>query len=221
MTKFFIVLMIVLTFNASAETLKLAIPDIVSENLPELTQRIIQTLQSTGYTIEAQHFPNKRAFIMLTQGKVAIQIIRHVDTEKSFPNLIVINPPVLRIDFLMVTSSKIPEYCNATESDFKTMSVAGVIGGVQKKLSPSKFKKYIELKGILDTLKFVAAQRADITFFPHTSLATLPADLKSTIIICQTNTTTLAMHSLIHKKYKWAVEKIEEAYRKEFSNNQL
>lgn len=213
--------LILFTFDVSADTLQLSIPLSVSNNLPQLTQRIIHTLHSTGYKIEIQNIPNKRSFNLLNQGKIAIEILRNPKVAEEFPDLIVINPPVLHLDFLMVTSAKTPEYCSVSEDEYSNMSVAGVLGiGIHKHHYYPKFGSSTELSDTSSTLKFVSLQRANVTFLPSPSIALLPEDIKSALHICQTHKSSFKFNTHIHKKYKWAKDKIEAAYRKEFGVNQ-
>ena len=209
------------SFNVSAETLQLSISDAVSNNFIQLTQRIVQTLRSTGYDIEIQIVPNKRSFSLLKQGKVAIEVLRNPIIAEEFPDLIVVKPAVLHLEFLMVTSAKTPEYCSVSEDEFDTMSVAGVQGiGIYKFIYYPKFGHSTDLLDVPTASKFVSLQRANVTFFPIQFIKLLPEDVMSTLHVCQSHKTTFGFNTHIHKKYKWALNKIEAAYRKEFGINQ-
>ncbi len=121
----------------------------------------------------------------------------------------------------MVTSAKTPEYCSLPEDKYNTMSVAGVLGvGIHKYHYYPKFGYSTELSDTLRALKFVSLQRANVTFLPSQSIALLPEDVKSALHICQSHKTTFGFNTHIHKKYEWAKNKIEAAYRKEFGLNQ-
>ena len=209
------------SFNVSAETLQLSISDAVSNNFIQLTQRIVQTLRSTGYDIEIQIVPNKRSFSLLKQGKVAIEVLRNPIIAEEFPDLIVVKPAVLHLEFLMVTSAKTPEYCSVSEDEFDTMSVAGVQGiGIHKFIYYPKFGHSTDLLDVPTASKFVSLQRANVTFLPSQVFTLLPEDVMSTLLVCQSHKTTFGFNTLIHKNYKWALNKIEAAYRKEFGINQ-
>ena len=218
---FFTICLNLPSFNVSADTLQLFIPSSVSNNLPQITQRIIRTLRSTDYDIETLIIPNKRSLSMLSQGKVGIEALRNSKVAEEFPDLIAVKPPVMHLEFLMITSAKTPEYCSVSEDEFAAMSVAGVLGiRTHKVIYYPKFGHSTDLPNTLAALKFVSVQRANVTFLPSQSIALLPEDVKSTIHVCQSHKTTFEFNTHIHKKYKWAINKIEAAYRKEFGINQ-
>jgi hypothetical protein len=203
-----------------AETLQLSVPDSVSNNLPGLVERILRTLRSTGYHIEVMNIPNKRSIDMLIRGKVAIEILRNPEVAGKFPNLAVIQPPVLSLSFGMVTSGKTPQYCDVSEKDFERMSVAGVLGmNIHADYYYPKFSHSTELSDVSSALEFVALRRANVIFLPDFVLKRLPQELRASLLVCPSHRTTFRFNTHIHRDYLWAKEKIEAAYRKEFGTD--
>jgi len=157
---------------------------------------------------------------MLTQGKVAIEILREPEIAEGFPDLIIIQPPVLSAVFQMITSVKTPEYCDVSEDVFNTMSVAGVLGvGIHTKFYYPKFNHSTELTDTSSALKFVALQRANVTFLPNLTLSSQPEDLKGKLLVCPSHQTKFKFNTHNHKDFLWAKNKIEAAYREEFGVN--
>lgn len=217
----FAFLLSAISLPVSAETLQLSMPATVSKNLPRIAERIIRALQGTGYNIEIVNIPNQRSLMLLTQGKVAIESLRASMVAENFPDLVAIHPPVMSLVFKMVTSAKTPKICEVSEGEFDNLSVAGVLGvGLHKFHYFPKFGHATELSDTPSVLKFVALQRADVTFLPDQSFSLLPAEIMDSLYVCSSHQTKFNFHTHIHQDYLWAKEKIEAAYREEFGTDQ-
>jgi hypothetical protein len=133
-------------------------------------------------------------------------------------DLIKLQPPIQSLKFKMITSIKTPEYCLVSESDYSNMSVAGVLG---VRLHPvhfyPKFKSQTTVGDVLATSRFVALQRADVSFIPSEALASVSKEIMDDLIVCDNHFKTFDFHAYLHKDFFWAKEKLEEALFAEFS----
>ena len=200
----------------------MSVPSLITTNFPQEAERVKKALATTGYSIEFVDLPGRRSIIMLSQGKIALEIFRNTHAVEQFPNIIAIEPPIKSMLVNMITGAKTPEFCNKTENDFKEMSVAGMLGvELHATFYAPMFKQATtDLSSIEDVVEFVLLQRADVSFLPDEMISKLPRELRDQLKVCETHTTRFHFNTLIHRDYLWAKDKIEAAYREEFSNDQ-
>lgn len=201
----------------AADSLQVSIMTSVSENLPQVTERIVRTLSKTDIDININFLPNKRSLTLLKKGKIALDFFRTPSVMSPDHDLIKLQPPIQSLKFKMITSIKTPEYCMVSESDYSNMSVAGILG---VRLHPvhfyPKFKSQTTVGDVLATSRFVALQRADVSFIPSEALASVSKEIMADLIVCDNHFKTFDFHAYLHKDFFWAKEKLEEALYAEF-----
>ena len=215
-----IVLVVISPNRAMADALSVNIAKDLAANFSSLSQRLVNTLTEAGFEVNLRTFPNKRSFQMLAQGDVALELIRAPVLAETYPEIVVIEPALARASFQMVTSSTTPEFCDAGDPQFKSMSAAGVIGvDAHAHYYLPRFRETTQLVNFNTALRFVSIGRADVMFLPVAIVESLPVDVKETLTICESKIDEFSLHSILHKDYLWARERIEAAYRAEFSKN--
>jgi hypothetical protein len=202
---------------AASDLLQVSIPTTVSDNLPQITDRIIRALSTTDLEIEFKYLPNKRSLLLLNEGKIALEFFRAPIVGSQYPDLIRLEPPMRSLQFKMITSNRTPEFCKISESDYRNMSIGGVRGwGLNQVFFYPKFKTHTIVGDLPSTARFVALQRADVSFFPAEMLDTVPNAIMVDLVVCDTHFKVFNFHPHLHKDFSWAKEKLEKALKSEF-----
>lgn len=200
-----------------AESLRVVVAQSVDTNLPEIRERIVRALSSTGYEIELLVLPGNRALLMASRGEVAIDIYRQPSAIASVPNLIALEPQVDEIMFAMIVSKLDPDKCHVDSEQFGEMTVVGRLGiKLYEDYYYPMFASSVTVDNFIQALKVVAKQRVDVSFVTREAFDRAPRELRDELIVCDTHMKKFPIKSFIHKDYLWAKEKVEAAYRKEF-----
>ena len=213
-------LILALVFPLRAETLEVAIAASVYQALPETTQRIVRALDNSGVQVNLTVLPNKRSLEMLRQGRVGLEFFRTPVVTGEMEQLIKLEPQLRSINFNMVTSINTPGHCQASEDDYRELTIAGVLGlGLHQVFFYPKFRDATSVNDVPTALKFVALQRADVTFLPNEILGLFPAEMLQNLVVCPANYQPFPFFAHLHEDYIWAREKIEMALQAEFAVN--
>jgi hypothetical protein len=214
---FFLPVLLIAPATSAADTLQVSIMTSVSENLPDVTERIVRALSKTDLDINIDYLPNKRSLSLLNQGKIALEFFRTPSVMFQNHDLIKLQPPIQSLKFKMVTSIKNPENCMASESDYSNMSVAGVLGvRLHQVHFYPKFESQTTVGDVRATAQFVALQRADVSFIPEEALATVSEEIMAGLVVCDNHFKTFDFHAHLHKDFFWTKEKLGEALFAEF-----
>lgn len=215
--KLLLTLLLVASLPLKAETLEVSISASVFKALPQTTQRIIRALDKTGYEVNLTVLPNKRSLEMLRRGEIALEFFRTPSVTTNFPELIMLKPLLRSINFNMVTSIRTPNNCLVTEKEYQKLSIAGVLGiGLHQIDFYPKFKDSTSVADVPTALKFVALQRADVTFLPNEVVGLFPPEVTRNLIVCPANYKSFPFFAHLNKDFIWAKEKIETALHAEF-----
>lgn len=205
--------------STASDTLIVSIPTTVSDNLPNITERIIQSLSNTDLEIDINHLPNKRSLLLLRQGKVALEFFRTPSVMSQYKNLIKLDPPIQSLKFKMVTSANSPELCKKNEAEYHDLSMAGVLGiDIHNTHFFPKFKQHATIGNVISTVKFIAMQRADVSFLPDQMLVTVPENITDKLVVCDQNFKDFPFHGHLHKDFLFAKEQLEAAIHSEFGS---
>lgn len=209
--------LIALFLPLEAETLEVAVVASVHQALPQTTQRIIRALDNSGVQFNLTVLPNKRSFEMLRRGNIGLEFFRTTVVTDEVEELVKLEPRLALINFNMVTSIETPGHCRAGEDEYRKMTVAGVLGiGLHQLVFFPKFRDATAVNDIATALKFVALQRADVTFMPNEIMGLFPAETLRNLIVCPGNYTAFPFFAHLHEDYLWARDKIEKALQAEF-----
>lgn len=214
---FILIFLLIASPSLKAEILEVSISASVFKALPQTTQRIIRALDKTGYEVNLTVLPNKRSLAMLRRGEVALEFFRTPSVTRNFPELILLKPLLRSINFNMVTSIRTPNHCLLMEEGYQELSIAGVLGiGLHQIDFYPKFRHSTSVVDVPTALKFVALQRADVTFLPNEVVGLFPPELTRDLIVCPANYKSFPFFAHLHKDFAWAKEKIESALHAEF-----
>lgn len=200
-----------------AETLEVVVIESVYRALPQTTQRIEGALDNSGIRFNLTVLPNKRSFEMLRRGTIGLEFFRTPVVTGEVEALVRLEPRLALINFNMVTSIKTPGHCQVSEEEYREMTIAGVLGiGVHQLVFYPKFRDATSVNDVATALKFVALQRADVTFLPNEIMGLYPVETLRNLIVCPGNYTAFPFYAHLHKDYLWARVKIEKALQTEF-----
>lgn len=211
-----------LIFNfAQAETrlLSVSIPSAVASTLPNFSQRIEQALSRTDLRFEVNTFPTVRSLELLKQGRVALEFFRVPFAMEGIPNIERLEPAVNSLTFTMVTSNQTPEFCEADESKYASMTMAGLRGvRLHELYFYPKFANRQTLNDARSLFKFVSLKRANVSFLPKSIFESASEESREGLMICEQKTKTFLFYGHIHKDFLWAKESVEKALQIEFGN---
>lgn len=206
--------------NANAKVLQVAVSPENRKFFPEVFERVVRALKSTGYDVDLVELPRKRSLHMVMKGEIALELGMTRGLIPQDSGLVQINPPILDITLTMATSSQTPDLCRVSKDNFSGMSIAGVLGSKTFELYYApKFAESFSVKNYVDMLQMVILQRADVTFVALGTTHLIPDEIKTQLTICGTHLKNIVAHSYLHKNFLWAKEKIEAAYKIEFGQN--
>jgi len=193
-----------------ANEFPVVIGDTAYNNMPGLAERIISALKEQGLDATLNVIPGERALNLLQHGRVALDIIRHAEIVKHYPQLRQITPSVMNLHWSRIVSSSAKENCAKPGKDLSVIGIKG-IRAFEGIIAP-KFIRITWAPTKDSAFRMVSARRSDATFWMKNRLDNFYNHYGKTLAVCTENEVNLSLHSYLHNSYEWALPKVDTAY---------
>jgi len=184
-------------------------------NMPGLAERIVKALREQGLDAKLKVMPGNRALKLLQHGSFALDIIRHAEVVENYSQLRKINPKVIDLQWSRITSSAAKENCILPGKDLTIIGVEG-IPAFEGVIVP-EFKSITWAPTEESAFRMISAQRSKVTYWMKNRLDRVHKDYPTSLTVCTQNEINIPLHSYLHKRYEWALPKVEAAYANLFS----
>jgi len=185
-------------------------------NMPGLAERVVKALQEQGLDAKLKVMPGNRALKLLQQGRFALDIIRHAEVVENYSQLKKISPQVINLQWSRITSSAEKENCTLPGKNLTIIGVEG-IPAFEGVIVP-EFKSISWAPTEDSAFRMISAQRSNVTYWMKNRLESLRENYATSLIVCAENEINIPLHSYLHKRYEWALPKVEAAYANLFGN---
>jgi len=201
-----------------AEPLVVGVASTTVLGIPQKIATIKGALLSTDLELDIREFPGERSIILLTQGEIAIDVYRQPAAVAMFDDLIQIKPSVGALEFWLVTHKSNAHLCQLTDLQRLQRTVVGVRGArFFDNYVYDKFLAHEKVNSFSQALEMIRDKRVEFSVWPAKSVMNALKDSGLHAYVCKGKPyLTLKFYSYIHKKYSWAIPKIEKAYREHF-----
>jgi len=185
-------------------------------NMPGLAERVVKALQEQGLDAKLKVMPGNRALKLLQQGRFALDIIRHAEVVENYSQLKKISPQVINLQWSRITSSAEKENCTLPGKDLTIIGVEG-IPAFEGVIVP-EFMSISWAPTEDSAFRMISAQRSNVTYWMKNRLEGLRENYATSLTVCAENEINIPLHSYLHKRYEWALPKVEAAYANLFGN---
>jgi hypothetical protein len=218
MRKLLALLLCLSSFGLKPEPLVVGVSENLEQGDPQTIATIKAALLSTGLDLDIRTFPGERSAVLLSQGNIAMDIYRQPAAVAMIKELVAIKPSVRTLNFRLVTHKSTAHFCQLTPAQFFKHTVVGVRGArFFDNYVYDKFLNHEEVGNFSQALKMLIDKRVDFSVWPVKDFEKSLNLKDKNIHVCKGEPyITLKFYSYIHKKYSWAIPKIEKAYREYF-----
>jgi len=186
-------------------------------NMPGLAERVVKALREQGLDAKLKVMPGNRALKLLQQGRFALDIIRHAEVVENHSQLRKISPKVISLQWSRITSSAEKENCTSSGKDLTIVGVKG-IPAFEGVIVP-EFRSITWAPTEDSAFRMISAQRSKVTYWMKNRLDSVHKNYATSLTVCAENEINIPLHSYLHKRYEWALPKVEAAYANLFSRS--